>query len=130
MWTIISREGERSTLRMPSSRPRRSAASSNRASADRRGLNSSSIPSSALSVGEGGRDEGGAASVIIARDDPPHLLWNTRRYYQGVGRTFIIIGLMLVAIGALVTLGDRLPIKLGRLPGDIVVRGKNSVFYF
>ena len=28
------------------------------------------------------------------------------------------------------TLGDRLPIKLGRLPGDIVVRGKNSVFYF
>ena len=47
-----------------------------------------------------------------------------------MGRTFIIIGLMLVAIGALVTLGDRLPIKLGRLPGDIVVRGKNSVFYF
>lgn len=28
------------------------------------------------------------------------------------------------------TLGDRLPIKFGRLPGDIVVRGKNSVFYF
>ena len=28
------------------------------------------------------------------------------------------------------TLGDRLPIKLGRLPGDIVVRGKNGVFYF
>lgn len=27
-------------------------------------------------------------------------------------------------------LGDRLPIKLGRLPGDVVVRGKNSVFYF
>jgi hypothetical protein len=37
---------------------------------------------------------------------------------------------MLVAIGVLVTLGDRLPVKLGRLPGDIVVRGKNSVFYF
>jgi hypothetical protein len=47
-----------------------------------------------------------------------------------VGRTFIVIGLMLVAIGVLVTLGDRLPVKLGRLPGDIVVRGKNSVFYF
>ena len=28
------------------------------------------------------------------------------------------------------TLGDRLPIKPGRLPGDIVVRGKNGVFYF
>jgi hypothetical protein len=47
-----------------------------------------------------------------------------------VGRTFIIIGLILVAIGVLVTLGDRLPVKLGRLPGDIVVRGKNSGFYF
>ena len=47
-----------------------------------------------------------------------------------MGRTFIIIGLILVAIGVLVTLGDRLPVKLGRLPGDIVVRGKNSGFYF
>ena len=42
----------------------------------------------------------------------------------------IIIGLVLVAVGILVTLGDKLPIKLGRLPGDIVVRGKNGVFYF
>jgi hypothetical protein len=47
-----------------------------------------------------------------------------------VGRTFIIIGLVLVAAGVLMTLGDRLPVKLGRLPGDIVVRGKNGVFYF
>ena len=47
-----------------------------------------------------------------------------------MGRTFIIVGLVLVAAGVLMTLGDRLPIKLGRLPGDIVVRGKNSVFYF
>jgi hypothetical protein len=47
-----------------------------------------------------------------------------------VGRTIIIIGLILVAVGVLITLGDRLPVKLGRLPGDIVVRGKNGVFYF
>jgi DUF2905 family protein len=47
-----------------------------------------------------------------------------------VGRTLIILGLVLVAAGVLVTLGDRLPVKLGRLPGDIVIRGKNSVFYF
>src|SRR5512146_98626 len=113
---------------MPSSRPRRPAASSKRASADRRGLNSSSMPSTVLSVGVGGIDEGGAASVIMC------LLSNTRcdprGYHQGVGRTLIILGLVLVAAGVLMTLGDRLPIKLGRLPGDIVVRGKNSVFYF
>ena len=47
-----------------------------------------------------------------------------------MGRTIIIIGVVLVAVGVLMTLGDRLPIKLGRLPGDIVVRGKNGVFYF
>ena len=47
-----------------------------------------------------------------------------------MGRTVIIIGLVLVGLGVLITLGDRLPIKLGRLPGDIVIRGKNGVFYF
>ena len=47
-----------------------------------------------------------------------------------VGRTLIFIGLALVVLGLLVTLGEKLPIRLGRLPGDIVVRGKNSVFYF
>ena len=41
-----------------------------------------------------------------------------------------MLGLILVAVGILMTLGDRLPIKLGRLPGDIVVRGKSGAFYF
>jgi DUF2905 family protein len=47
-----------------------------------------------------------------------------------VGRALIFIGLALVVAGLLVSLGEKLPIRLGRLPGDIVVRGKNSVFYF
>ena len=42
----------------------------------------------------------------------------------------IILGLVLVAVGVLMTFGGRLPLKLGRLPGDIVVRGKNGAFYF
>jgi hypothetical protein len=33
-------------------------------------------------------------------------------------------------VGVLWTLGEKLPIRLGRLPGDITIRGKNSVFYF
>jgi hypothetical protein len=49
---------------------------------------------------------------------------------MGIGRLLILFGLVLVAAGLLVTLLDRLPIRLGRLPGDIVLRGKNSVFYF
>jgi hypothetical protein len=46
------------------------------------------------------------------------------------GRTLIIIGLFVLAIGLIVSIGERLPIRLGRLPGDIVIRGKNTVFYF
>ena len=44
-----------------------------------------------------------------------------------MGRMLIVIGVVLVAIGVIVTLT---PVRLGRLPGDIVIRGKNGVFYF
>ena len=49
---------------------------------------------------------------------------------MGIGRTLIVLGATLVVLGLLFTLGDKLPIRLGRLPGDIEIRGKNSVFYF
>lgn len=49
---------------------------------------------------------------------------------MGFGRTLIILGAILAGIGFLITLGERLPIRFGRLPGDIVFRGKHSVFYF
>ena len=42
----------------------------------------------------------------------------------------IIAGAVLIVAGLLVTLGERLPIKLGHLPGDIEIRGKNGAFYF
>jgi hypothetical protein len=47
-----------------------------------------------------------------------------------MGRTLIIVGATLVAIGLLITFGEKLPLRLGHLPGDIVIRGKNSVLYF
>ncbi len=47
-----------------------------------------------------------------------------------MGRGLIAIGIVLVAFGLLLTFGEKLPIRLGRLPGDIVIRGKNSTFYF
>ena len=47
-----------------------------------------------------------------------------------MGRTLIALGLLITAVGVLLTLGDKLPFKPGRLPGDITIRGKNSVFYF
>ena len=44
-----------------------------------------------------------------------------------LGRLLITAGLVLVAAGLLVTF---VPVKLGHLPGDIYIRGKNSTFYF
>ncbi len=48
---------------------------------------------------------------------------------MALGRTLIAIGLVLVLAGLVLILGARLPFRLGRLPGDIVVRGRRSVFY-
>ena len=47
-----------------------------------------------------------------------------------LGRTLIIVGLVLLAAGVLVTLVGRSPVQFGRLPGDIRIQGKNSSFYF
>ncbi len=47
-----------------------------------------------------------------------------------MGRLIITAGLVLVVIGVLIAMGDRLPLRLGRLPGDITVRGKHATFYF
>ena len=44
-----------------------------------------------------------------------------------MGRTLIVLGLVSIAVGLVLSV---LPIRLGRLPGDIVIRGKNSTFYF
>jgi DUF2905 family protein len=46
------------------------------------------------------------------------------------GRMLIALGLFVAALGVLILLGEKLPIRLGRLPGDIIIRGKHSVFYF
>lgn len=43
-----------------------------------------------------------------------------------MGRTLVIIGLAIAAIGAVMMLG----FPLGRLPGDIAVRRGNFSFYF
>jgi len=47
-----------------------------------------------------------------------------------IGRILVVLGIALVAIGAIVMLLGRTGVPLGRLPGDIVYRGKNTTFYF
>lgn len=47
-----------------------------------------------------------------------------------VGKALIFVGLVLVALGALLTLGSKLPFPLGRLPGDILIKRENFTFAF
>jgi hypothetical protein len=47
-----------------------------------------------------------------------------------MGRLLVILGIALVVIGGIVMLLGRTGVPLGRLPGDIVYRGKNTTFYF
>lgn len=47
-----------------------------------------------------------------------------------LGKPLIILGLAIAVIGALMVAGDRLPFRIGRLPGDIVWKGRNTTVYF
>ena len=42
----------------------------------------------------------------------------------------IVLGVFLVVLGLIFTIGEKLPLRLGRLPGDISVHGKHTSFYF
>jgi hypothetical protein len=47
-----------------------------------------------------------------------------------LGKLLLFFGLILVVAGLVLVLFGRTNIPLGRLPGDIVYRGKNTTFYF
>jgi hypothetical protein len=45
------------------------------------------------------------------------------------GKTLIIFGIILVGIGLILTLGDKIP-WIGKLPGDIYIKRERFSFYF
>lgn len=47
-----------------------------------------------------------------------------------IGKLFIALGALLVVTGMGLVLLGRTNLPLGRLPGDIVYRGKNTTVYF
>jgi Protein of unknown function (DUF2905) len=47
-----------------------------------------------------------------------------------IGKVLVVLGLMIAAAGLLFMLLGRTNLPLGRLPGDILYRGKNTTFYF
>lgn len=47
-----------------------------------------------------------------------------------IGKFLVILGIALVVAGLMLTLIGRSHLPLGKLPGDIIYRGKNTTFYF
>lgn len=47
-----------------------------------------------------------------------------------LGKLLIVIGAGLLAVGILLVVLGRTNLPLGRLPGDIFYRGKNTTIYF
>jgi hypothetical protein len=47
-----------------------------------------------------------------------------------LGKLLLILGGVIVLIGVVLLLAGRFNLPLGRLPGDITYRGKNTVVYF
>jgi hypothetical protein len=50
--------------------------------------------------------------------------------FRELGRTLLFLGALLLVLGAFFYFGAKLPFRLGKLPGDVTVRGQHSTFYF
>jgi hypothetical protein len=48
---------------------------------------------------------------------------------KNIGFSIIILGAILIIIGLVFLFQDKIPF-LGKLPGDISIKGKNTSFYF
>ncbi len=47
-----------------------------------------------------------------------------------LGRMLVFLGALLLVCGLVLILAGKANLPMGRLPGDIVYRGKNTTFYF
>ncbi len=47
-----------------------------------------------------------------------------------LGRMLVFIGGLLLVFGLVLILAGKVNLPIGRLPGDIVYRGKHTTFYF
>ena len=50
--------------------------------------------------------------------------------FRELGRMLLLLGGLLIVTGAFFYFGGKLPLRQGRLPGDIVYKGDHTTFYF
>ncbi|HEY6936966.1 MAG TPA: DUF2905 domain-containing protein [Terriglobales bacterium] len=46
------------------------------------------------------------------------------------GKILVLFGVLIALFGIVLVFAGRMHVPIGRLPGDIVYRGKNTTFYF
>ncbi len=61
---------------------------------------------------------------------PAELKGFKKQLMTDFGKLLIIFGAILIAAGLVLLLLGRTHIPIGRLPGDIIYRGKHTTFYF
>ena len=49
--------------------------------------------------------------------------------FSDLGKVLIVIGAVIVAVGVLLMMGDKIP-WIGKLPGDIIIRKEKFTFTF
>lgn len=49
--------------------------------------------------------------------------------FQSIGKILIFIGALILLAGIALLFWDRIPF-FGKLPGDVIIKGKNFTFYF
>jgi hypothetical protein len=47
-----------------------------------------------------------------------------------LGKILVFVGLLIALFGIILIFAGRMHLPIGRLPGDIVYRGKHTTFYF
>jgi Protein of unknown function (DUF2905) len=50
--------------------------------------------------------------------------------FRELGKVLMMFGVLLVFVGVFFYFGGKLPLRLGRLPGDMVHQGEHTTFYF
>ena len=50
--------------------------------------------------------------------------------FRELGRSLVFFGALLILVGVFLYFGNKLPFRLGKLPGDIIHRGEHTTLYF